>query len=135
MTARAAWPSGKKSELSPPSDNAGGQWPPAQALPDQGPAHAVIGEMTDLLRDSSASITADGGMLAAITIGLALETGLSARALQPSPVGALNLGVLCAMLICWLTAVLLLARAGRPVLNAVSELRWVAGAPLDPRAA
>lgn len=134
MTARAAWPSGKKIELSRPADNAGGRWPPAQALPDQGPAHAVIGEMADLLRDSSASMTADGGMLAAITIGLALETGLSARALHASPADALNLGVLCALLTCWLAAVLLLARAGRPMLSAVSELRWVTGAPVEPRA-
>jgi len=134
MIAPAAWPSGKN-EVTPPDDGyVGGQAPPVQALPDQGPAGAVIGEMADLLRDTRGSMMADGFMLSAITIGIALETGLSVRALRPSLVGVINLGLLCGMLACWLAAVFLLARAGRPVLNTVSELRWVTGAPLDPRA-
>jgi hypothetical protein len=134
MTAPAAWPSGKN-EVTPPDDGyAGRKASPVQALPDQGPAGAVIGEMADLLRDTRGSMMADGFMLGAITIGFALETGLSARALRPSVAGVMNLGLLCGLLVCWLVAVFLLAQAGRPVLNAVSELRWVTGAPLDPRA-
>lgn len=134
MTVPAAWPSGK-SEVTPPGDGyAGRQAPPAQALPDQGPAGAVIGEMAGLLRDTRGGMMADGCMLSAITIGIALEAGFSARALRPSVTGVINLGLLCGMLACWLAAVFLLARAGRPVLKAVSELRWVTGAPLDPRA-
>ena len=39
----------------------------------------------------------------------------------------------CAIVACWLAAVVLLAWASRPVLNRVSQLRWVTGAPLDPR--
>ena len=54
--------------------------------------------------------------------------------LRPSLLGVANVGLLGGVLACWLVAVFLLARAGRPVLNAVSELRWVTGAPLDPRA-
>jgi hypothetical protein len=134
MTASAAWLSGKN-EVNPLGyDFAVGQVPPVQALPDQGPADAVIGEMADLLRDTRGSMMTDGCLLSAITIGIALEGGLSARALRPSVAGVMNLGLLCGMLICWLAAAFLLARAGRPVLNAVSELRWVTGAPLDPRA-
>jgi hypothetical protein len=134
MTVPAAWPSGTNPATHPGDEYAGGQAPPVQALPDQGPAGAVIGEMAGLLRDTRGGMMADGCMLSAITIGIALEAGLSARALRPSLVGVINLGLLCGMLACWLAAVFLLARAGRPVLKAVSELRWVTGAPLDPRA-
>ena len=85
------------------------------------------------MRDTRASIMADGCILSAISIGIALEGGPSARALRPSLLGVTNLGLLCGVLACWLVAAFLLARASRPVLNAVSELRWVTGAPLDPR--
>ena len=134
MTAPAAWPSGKNGATPSADEYNAGQEPSAQARPDQGPAGAVIGEMAGLLRDTRAGLMADGFLLSAITIGLALEAGLSTRALRPSLVGVINIGPLAGMLACWLAAVFLLARAGRPVLKAVSELRWVTGAPLDPRA-
>jgi hypothetical protein len=135
MTAPAAWPS-RKSEATPLGyyDYAGEPAPPDRARPDQGPAGAVIGEMADLIRDTRGSMMADGCILGAITIGIALEASLSARVLRPSLLGVANVGLLGGVLACWLVAVFLLARAGRPVLNAVSELRWVTGAPLDPRA-
>lgn len=133
MTASAAWPT-RKNEVSPPSeDYAGGQAPPAQAVSDQGPAHVVMSEMADLLRDTRGSMMTDTCLLGAITIGLALETGLSARVLRHSLAGVINFGLLGAIVICWLVAVFLLAWASRPVLNTLSELRWVTGAPLDPR--
>jgi hypothetical protein len=134
MTAPAAWPSRKREATPLGYDNAGEQAPSARARPDQGPAGAVIGEMADLMRDIRGSMIADGCMLSAITIGIALEARLSARALRPDVLGVIDVGLLGGVLGCWLAAVFLLARAGRPVLNAVSELRWVTGAPLDPRA-
>lgn len=134
MTAPASWPSGKNKVAPAADDYAGGQAPPAQELPDQVPAYAVISEMAGLLRDNRGSIIADGCLLGAITIGVALDAGLSARALRLSPAGVVNLGLLCGLLTCWLAAAFLLARSSTPVLNAVSELRWVTGAPLDPRA-
>ena len=100
----------------------------------QGPAQAVIGEMAWLLRDTRSGMFLGGIVLSAITIGIALEAAFSGRIVQPSVVGAMNVGLLCGLLFCWLTAVLMLARAGRPVHNALSELRWRTGAPLDPRA-
>jgi hypothetical protein len=135
MTAPAAWPS-RKREATPLGyyDYAGEPAPPVPTRPDQGPAGAVIGEMADLMRDTRGSMIADGCILSAITIGIALEASLSARALRPSLLGVTDVGLLGGALACWLVAVFLLARAGRPVLNAVSELRWVTGAPLDPRA-
>jgi hypothetical protein len=133
MTASATWPT-RKNEVIPTSDDyTGRQAPPGQAPPEHEVAHQVIREMADLLRDTRGSMTTDGCLLSAITIGFAMEAGLSARALRPSLAGLISLGLLVAIVFCWLVAVFLLARASRPVLNTVSELRWVTGAPLDPR--
>ena len=135
MTAPAAWPSRKRAATPLGYQGyAGEPAAPVLARPDQGTAGAVIGEMADLMRDTRGSMTADGCILSAIAIGIALEASLSARALRPSLLGVANVGLLGGVLACWLAAVFLLARAGRPVLNAVSELRWVTGAPLDPGA-
>jgi hypothetical protein len=105
-----------------------------RAQQDQGPAQAAIGEMACLLRDTRSGMLLGGSVLSAITIGIALEATFSGRVVQPGVVGVFNVGLLCGLLSCWLMAVVMLARAGRPVHNALSELRWKTGAPLDPRA-
>jgi hypothetical protein len=138
MNARAAWASGNH-EASLPDDDydddyIGVQVPSAQAAPAQGPAHAVIGEMAGLLRDTRGELAIAGCVLGAILTGFALEAGSSVHAYRPGVVGVINLVVLCGLLLSWLIAALVLAWASRPVLNALSELRWVTGAPLDPRA-
>lgn len=105
----------------------------SQLAPDQGPAHEVIGEMARLLRETRSNLLVGGGVLGAITIGIALEATFGARVLRPGAAGFVNGVLLLALLLCWLRAVALLARSGRPVLDELSELRWVTGAPLDPR--
>jgi hypothetical protein len=138
MTASATWPTQRSGGTAAGDDYTGGQIPLAQAPPGQAPpehelAHQVIGEIADLLRDIRGSAMTDGCLLGAVTIGLAMEAGLAARVLRPSLAGAISLGLLGATVLCWLAAVFLLTRASKPVLNTVSELRWVTGAPLDPR--
>jgi hypothetical protein len=134
MIAPATWPSGKnEAKTTYDTDHAGGRASPGQAPPDHEPAHTVISEMTDLLRDNRGSLLTDACLLGAVAIGLALEAGAASRELRPGLVGVINLSLLGGIVSCWLVAAFLLARAGRPVLNAVSELRWVTGAPLDPR--
>lgn len=128
MIGRPSWPD-KPARGRDPDDLAR----PGQA-PGQGPAQAVIGEMAWLLRDTRSGMFLGGIVLGAITVGIALEAAFSGRVIQPGVVGAVNVGLLCGVLFCWLTAVLMLARAGRPVHNALSELRWRTGAPLDPGA-
>lgn len=105
-----------------------------RSQPDQGPAQEVIGEMTWLLRDTRSSTLLGGGVLSAITIGIGLEAAFSGHATRPGVVGAVNAGLLAGLLACWLTAVVMLAIANRPVHNALSEMRWKLGAPIDPRA-
>ncbi|MGH3255550.1 MAG: hypothetical protein ACRDOU_09110 [Streptosporangiaceae bacterium] len=107
---------------------------PGQALSEQGEVMGVITELAALLRDTRVNLAISAGTLAAITIGLALEAAFSARALPPGALRFVNFALLCLLLACWLRAVLLLATSGRPVVNALSELRWRTGTPLDPRA-
>jgi hypothetical protein len=133
MTAPAAWPTGKNETTPPHDDYTSGRALRGQTLPDHEPARELISEMADLLRQTRGSVVADGCLLGAITIGFALEAVPSERAQGLSAAGVINLALLGGLIGCWLAALFLLARASRPVLNAVSELRWVAGAPLDPR--
>jgi hypothetical protein len=139
MTAPATWPSEpNETKATYDTGQAEGQAQLRQAQPghaqaDEAPAHAVIGEMADLLRDTRVSLVTDGCLLGAITIGVALEAGPAARAVHPGLAGVVNFGLLGGITVCWLAAAFLLARASRPVLNALSELRWVTGAPVDPR--
>jgi hypothetical protein len=132
-TARSSWPSRRADGYYDDDRAVPDLAAPDQARPDQGPAHEVIGEMAGLLRDTRGSMILGGMVLGAITIGLALEAAFSARAVRPGVIGAVNVGLLCGLLVCWLRAVTLLALAGRPVLDALSEMRWKTGAPLDTR--
>ena len=107
---------------------------PDRAQPDQGPAQEAIGEMAWLLRDTRSGMLLGGGVLSAITIAIGLEAAFSGHVIRPGVAGAVNAGLLSGLLLCWLTAVIMLALANRPVLNALSEMRWKTGAPIDPRA-
>jgi len=79
-----------------------------QAQPDQGPAQETIGEMAGLLRDTRSGIILGGSVLSAITVASGLEAAFSGQAVRPGVVGAVK--------------------------NALSEMRWKTGAPVDPRA-
>lgn len=132
MTAPAAWPA-QGHEAIQLSDDDGRQVAPGQALSEHEPAHVLIGEMADLLRDIRACMVTDGCLLGGVTVGFGLEAGQAALALRAGLAGVIDLGLLGAIAVCWLAAAFLLARASRPVLNAASGLRRVTGAPLDPR--
>jgi hypothetical protein len=108
---------------------------PGRSQQDQGPAQEIIGQMAWLLRDTRASMLLGGGVLSTITIGMGLEAAFSSHAIRPGAAGAVNVGLLSVLLLCWLIAVARLAVAGRPVHHALSEMRWKTGAPVDPRAA
>lgn len=105
-----------------------------RAQPDQGPVQEAIGEMAWLLRDTRSSMFLGGGVLSAITIAIGLEAAFSGHAMRPGVLGVVNVGLLSGLLLCWLTAVIMLAVANRPVHNVLSEMRWKTGAPIDPRA-
>jgi len=83
---------------------------PGQAQPDQGPAQEVIGEMAWLLRDTRSSMFLGGGVLSAITIAIGLEAAFSGHAARAGITGVVNAGLLSGLLLCWLTAVVMLAR-------------------------
>ena len=133
MAARPAWPAGTIDEP-PDHDGTGDQAMPDHELHDHMPAHAVIGEMAGLLRETRGNMLACAGLLGGVAIGIAAETGESARVPRSLLADVINIGLMCPLFGCWLVAAVFLAIAGRPVLNALSEIRWVTGAPLDPRA-
>jgi hypothetical protein len=130
MNTRPSWPS-----IPPEGYYQGDEHAqPAQALPDQGPAQAAIGEMAALLRDTRSNMLVGGIVLSATAIAIALEVAFVARAFRPGVAGMFSGFVLCCLLVCWLTALVQLAMVGRPVLHTLSEIRWGTGSPVDPRA-
>jgi hypothetical protein len=129
MIDRPSWPNRSQPDQCQPD-----QCQPDQCQPDQGPAQEIIGEMASLLRDTRGSMLSGGSVLSAITVAIGLEAAFSGHALRPGLAGAVNVGLLAGLLLCWLTAVILLAVASRPVHDALSEMRWKTGAPIDPRA-
>ena len=128
-----SWPSGPGEGYYQDDYAAQDQTLPDRAQTGQTEALGVITELAALLHDARVNLAISAGTLGAITIGLALEAAFSARALPPGALGIVHAALLCGLLACWLRAVLLLATAGRPVVNALSELRWRTGAPVDPR--
>jgi len=129
MIERPSWP-----DRPARGHNPQGRDLPDRAQPDQGPAQEAIGEMAWLLRDTRSSMFLGGGVLSAITVAIGLEAAFSGHAIRAGVLGAINAVLLCGLLLCWLTAVIMLAVANRPVHNALSEIRWKTGAPIDPRA-
>jgi hypothetical protein len=129
MIDRPSWPYRTPSGHDPRGHNL-----PDRSQPDQGPAQEVIGEMALLLRDTRGSMILGGSVLSAITVAIGLEATFSGHMIRPGVLGAFNAALLAGLLLCWLTAVALLALASRPVHNALSDIRWKTGAPLDPRA-
>jgi hypothetical protein len=129
MTGRPSWPYRPARGHNPQGRNL-----PDRAQPDRGPAQEAIGEMAWLLHDTRSSMFLGGGVLSALTIAIGLEAAFSGHAVRPGVAGAVNVGLLAGLLICWLIAVVMLAIANRPVHNTLSEMRWKLGAPIDPRA-
>ena len=134
MTTTPTWPSRPSGSYRPDGDYVHKHTQPDHGLLDKEPAHALIGEMAGLLRNTRVNMLTGASVLGAITIGTALQAGIWAKVLGLSPVGVINLGLMSGFAFSWLIAVFLLASAGRPVLNALGELRWRTGSPLDPRA-
>jgi hypothetical protein len=133
MATHQTWPLGPMHDQ-PERDSVTDQTLPDHELRDDMAAHAVIGEMARLLRETRGHMLACAGLLGAIAIGIAAETGAAAHARRPGLTDVINIGLMCPLFLCWLVAAVLVAMAGRPVLNVLSETRWVTGAPLDPRA-
>jgi hypothetical protein len=102
--------------------------------PDRGLAQELTGDLAGLLNNTRPTMLLGGGMLSALTLGLSLEAAFAPSPLGHGMVGVVSGVVLIGLIPCWLRAVVLLVLAGRPILGIVSDHRWKAGAPLDPRA-
>lgn len=96
-------------------------------------AREVIGDMAVLLRETRADLLAAARILVAITLGVAAEAAFSSRMLRPGADLIAYVFLLTCLFVCWLRTVALLALADRPLLGVLSDHRWKAGSPLDPR--
>ena len=101
--------------------------------PGRGPAQNQIAEMAVLLSNTRGSMILGGSVLAALTIGIAVEAAFSPSVLRPGLAGVLCVSLLGCVVVCWLRAAALLLLANRPVLDQLNDHRWRTGAPLDPR--
>lgn len=102
--------------------------------PDRALAQELIGDMAGFLNNTRPTMFLNGGILAALTVGISLEAALAPSARGTGAFGVAGAVSLAGVIICWLKALTTLVLAGRPVLGIVSDHRWKAGAPLDPRA-
>jgi hypothetical protein len=100
---------------------------------DRGPAQDQIAEMAWLLRGTRGSVLLGGGILGALSVGIALEAAFSPSVLRPGLAGVACVSLLGCLILCWLRAASLLLLASRPVLDQLNDHRWRTGAPLDPR--
>src|SRR5690348_4972341 len=86
MTTRPSWPSAPAGGYHADDERALVN----RARPDEEPAQDVIGVMAGLLRDMRGNMLLGGIVLGAATIGLAVETALSGRAVRPDTAGVVN---------------------------------------------
>lgn len=128
------WPGPAWEDRNDPGHRTSYQVQRDQESHDEQPAHALIGELARLLRETRVNMLMAGCMLAAIAIGIAQDARFAVLTREAAMVRAFSIGVMLATVCCWLTAITMLAVAGRPVLSVLSELRWRTGSPLDPLA-
>jgi hypothetical protein len=110
-------------------------WP---GVPHQGSAPAwgqarshpaVLAEITSAIAGARWLFLISGGLLAADATGAVVATaGLLGHA---GGVGVASVGLLIPVALSWLVAATLLLWAQRPVDDALGELRWMTGAPVD----
>jgi hypothetical protein len=103
-------------------------------VPDRELAQEVIGDMAELLNDTRPSMYLGGGILAALSLSVAVEAAFSPAVPGSSAAGIAIYVLLSCLVLCWLRSAGLLLVAGRPILGMLSDHRWKAGAPLNPKA-
>jgi hypothetical protein len=101
--------------------------------PDRGLAQEVIGDMAELLNDTRPTVHLGGGILAALAIGIAVEAAFSPALPGGGTARIVGIVLLICLILCWLLATARLILASRPILGILSDHRWKAGAPLNPR--
>jgi hypothetical protein len=90
---------------------------------------AVIAESISAIGDTRGLFLVTGGLLAADVAGGAVTMALLLG--RGGTVALVTIGLLIPAALAWLAAAVLLLWAERPVADAVGELRWVTGAPVD----
>lgn len=105
-----------------------------RAADEQVDAAKLVGDIGELLNDARPVMRMTAALLAGLSVAIALEAGLASSPLRPGAAGAVSVVLLLVLAPSWLTSLVMLSLAGRPVLGMLSNHRWRAGAPLDLRA-
>lgn len=103
-------------------------------VPDREHAQKVIGDMAELLNDTRPSMYLGGGILGVLSLSIAVEAAFSPAMPGSRAVAIVSYVLLSCLVLCWLRSAGLLLTAGRPILGMLSDHRWKAGAPLNPKA-
>jgi hypothetical protein len=103
-------------------------------IPDRGLVQEVIGDMAELLNDTRPTMYLGGGILAALSLGMAIDVVLAPSVARSGTADVIGLVLLSSLILCWLRAAALLLLANRPILGMLNDHRWKAGVPLNPRA-
>ena len=85
MTTTPTWPSRPSGSYRADGDYVHKHTQPDYVLLDEEPAHALIGEMAGLLRNTRGNMLVGASVLGAITIGTALQAGIWAKVLRLEP--------------------------------------------------
>jgi hypothetical protein len=90
--------------------------------------------MQELLRDGRTGMLVCGTIIAAVTLGLALEEPLLRKALHAGAASAVCGVLLIALTVSMVRTATLMIAAGWPLVDELGELRRRTGAPVDPNA-
>jgi hypothetical protein len=104
-----------------------------QTASDRERAQEILGDMAGMLNDTRHTMLMGGGILAGLAVGIAIDTAFASAPLGSGAGRVLSVALLAGLIVCWLRSAGLLVLAGRPILGIVSNHRWKAGTPLDPR--
>ena len=93
----------------------------------------TLREMAEMLRDARPGMLVSGITVAAVTVGVAVETVAVPVKLHAGVGTVIYLGLLAVVALCVIRTAILMIVAGRPLMDQLGELRRLTGAPVDPK--
>ena len=103
-----------------------------EIMSDRSPADETLREVAELLRDARPGMWVSRITVAAVTVGVAVETAAVPINLHAGVGTVLCLGLLAVLALCVLRTAILMVGSGRPLMDQLGELRRQTGAPVDP---
>jgi hypothetical protein len=99
---------------------------------DRPPTDDTLRDLAELLRDARPGMLVSGVTVAAVTVGVAIETVAVPINLHAGVGTVVCLGLLAVLALSVIRTAVLMIVAGRPLMDQLGELRRLTGAPVDP---